>query len=266
MRKSKIKTKLVRNEPVLLPLLELVDPSVFELASLMGFDGIWIDMEHHGCSLETAQNLMRAARVGSADILVRPAKGEFMRMGRMLESGAQGIMYPRCDDAKEAAEVVKWAKFAPLGKRGFDGGGADAPYGTMSMDQYVRAANDETFIVIQVEEQHAVDNAQAIAEVEGVDVVFLGPGDFSQLSGIPGQFDHPKVLAAFQKLADATRKAGKHWGTLAVSIEQARQLFDMGARFFCYGEDIVMIQNGLEEIQAQFTPMGFTFDNVLSPK
>ena len=65
----------------------------------MGFDGIWMDMEHHGYGLETALTLMRAARVGSTDIMVRPAKGEFMRMGRMLEGGAQGILYPRCDDA-----------------------------------------------------------------------------------------------------------------------------------------------------------------------
>ena len=84
----------------------------------MGFDGIWMDMEHHGYSVETATTLMRAARVGTADIMARPAKGEFMRMGRMLEAGAQGIMYPRCDDAAEARQVVTWSKFAPLGRRG----------------------------------------------------------------------------------------------------------------------------------------------------
>jgi 4-hydroxy-2-oxoheptanedioate aldolase len=263
LRKSKIKAKLARNEPVLLPLLELIDPVVFELTSLMGFDGIWIDMEHHGCSLETAQNLMRAARVGGADILVRPAKGEFMRMGRMLESGAQGIMYPRCDDADEAAEVVKWAKFAPSGKRGFDGGGADAPYGAMPMDEYIQAANEETFIVIQVEEQHAVDNADAIASVEGVDIIFLGPGDFTQLSGIPGQFEHPQLLSAFEKLAKAAQSFGKQWGTLAVSVDQAHRLVDMGARFICYGEDLLIIKDGLEKIQRQFATMGFCFDNVL---
>jgi 4-hydroxy-2-oxoheptanedioate aldolase len=263
LRKSKIKAKLARNEPVLLPLLELIDPVVFELTSLMGFDGIWIDMEHHGCSLETAQNLMRAARVGGADILVRPAKGEFMRMGRMLESGAQGIMYPRCDDADEAAEVVKWAKFAPVGKRGFDGGGADAPYGAMPMDKYIQAANEETFIVIQVEEQHAVDNADAIASVEGVDIIFLGPGDFTQLSGIPGQFEHPQLLSALEKLAKAAQSVGKQWGTLAVSVEQAHRLIDMGARFICYGEDLSIIKDGLEKIQRQFAAMGFRFDNVL---
>ena len=135
MRTSKIKAKLKRDEPVLLTTLHLTDPSLFELTSLMGFDGIWMDMEHHGYSVETATTLMRAARVGTADIMVRPAKGEFMRMGRMLEAGAQGIMYPRCDDADEARQVVTWSKFAPLGRRGFDGGNPDMPYCTMPMDE-----------------------------------------------------------------------------------------------------------------------------------
>src|SRR6185295_7610090 len=107
-------------------------------------------MEHHGYSLETANHLMRAARVGGADIMCRPAKGEFMRMGRMLEAGAQGILYPRCDNAAEAAEVVKWSKFAPLGSRGFDGGNCDMPYCTMPINQYVKAANDQTFVAIQI--------------------------------------------------------------------------------------------------------------------
>jgi 4-hydroxy-2-oxoheptanedioate aldolase len=264
MRKSYIKEKLGRNEPVELPLLELADPSVFELASLMGFDGLWIDMEHHGYTMETAQNLIRAARVGHADVLIRPAKGEYMRMGRMLESGAHGIMYPRCDDAQEAAEVVKWAKFAPTGKRGFDGEGADNPYCTRPMPEYVKSANEQTFIVIQLEEQHAIARADEIAAVDGVDVIFFGPGDFTVLSGIPGQFGHPLVKHAYQKLSDAAEKNRKHWGTLVGSIEQVKMLFDMGARFFIYGEDLIMVKEGLETIQHQLAELGFTFRNEIA--
>src|SRR5437016_14514639 len=145
MRISRVKSKLARNEPVLLTTLHLTDPSLYELTSLMGFDGIWMDLEHHGYSLETAMTLMRAARVGSTDVMVRPAKGEFMRLGRVLEAGPQGIMYPRCADAAEAREVVAWAKFAPLGRRGLDGANADAPYCSMPVDAYVRAANEQTF-------------------------------------------------------------------------------------------------------------------------
>src|SRR3954453_23996723 len=162
MRTSKIKAKLRRNEPALLTTLHLTDPSLFELTSLMGFDSIWMDLEHHGYSVETAAELMRAARGGGADILARPAKGEFMRLGRLLEAGAQGIMYPRCADAAEAREVVGWSKFAPLGRRGLDGANADAPYCTMPIAPYIQAANKETFLVVQIEDREAVANAAAI--------------------------------------------------------------------------------------------------------
>ncbi|HEX7008730.1 MAG TPA: aldolase/citrate lyase family protein [Phycisphaeraceae bacterium] len=264
MRPSRVKAKLSRDEPVLVTALHFIDPSLYEMASLMGFDAIWMDMEHHGYSLETANNLMRAARVGTADILARPAKGEFMRMGRMLEAGAQGIMYPRCSSAQEAAEVVKWAKFAPLGRRGFDGGNPDMPYCAMDMAQYTRQANEQTFIVIQLEEPEAIDQADQIAQVEGVDILMLGPADFSVLSGIPGQFDHELVEQATRKIAAAARKAGKHWGRPAASPQDAARFLDMGARLICHGGDIVILKRGLEQIQEQFAALGFSFDNRLS--
>jgi 4-hydroxy-2-oxoheptanedioate aldolase len=263
VRPSRIKAKLKRNEPVLLTTLHLIDPSLYELTSLLGFDGIWMDLEHHGYSLETAMTLMRAARVGAADVLARPAKGEFMRLGRLLEAGAQGIMYPRCDDAAEARQVVTWSKFAPLGKRGFDSGNPDVPYCTMPMEEYIKAANEQTFLVIQIEDQNAVANARAIAEVEGVDVLFFGPADFTVLNGIPGQFDHALVREATRTLADAARRAGKHWGMPCGSVEQARQLMEMGARFLCHGADIIFVKNSLEEMRRRFAPLGFKFDSRL---
>jgi len=263
MRPSKIKAKLKRNEPVLLTTLHLTDPSLYELTSLMGFDGIWMDLEHHGTSVETAMTLLRAARVGGADVMVRPAKGEFMRLGRILEAGAQGIMYPRCADAAEAREVVAWSKFAPLGRRGFDGGNPDMPYCSMRLDEYVKAANEQTFLVVQIEDAGAVAAARTIAEVEGVDVLFFGPADFTVLGGIPGQFDHPRVQEAIRAIADAARQAGKHWGMPCFSLEHGKQLLDLGARFLCHGADIVMVKNALEEIQRRFAAFGFTFDRLL---
>lgn len=264
MKKSVIKAKLKAGKPVLLTQLHFVDPSVFELTSLMGFDGIWMDLEHHGYSLETANNLMRAARVGTTDIMARPAKGEFARLARLLEAGAQGIMYPRCDDAAEAREVVKWSKFAPWGKRGVDGGNPDMPYCTMPVAEYVKEANDQTFLVIQVEEQHAVDAADEIASVEHIDVLFLGPGDFSVLSGIPGNFEHPLMKAALQKVSKAAAKAGIAWGCPAFSRDHAKMLLDMGARLLCHGADILSVKSGLERIQEQFSPLGFTFQNQIT--
>lgn len=263
MRKSRIRAKLRENEPALITTLHLCDPSLFELASLMGFDGLWLDLEHHSHSVETAQTMMRAARVGTSDVVARPAKGEFMRLGRLLEAGAQGIMYPRCDNAAEAADVVKWSKFPPLGSRGCDGGNADMPYLSMPLSSYMAAANNETFIAIQLEEQHAIECADEIAAVEGVDILMFGPGDYSASIGVPGQMAHPKLEDATIRIANAARRQGKHWGRPVANAEDAKKYIDLGARFLTCGADIVMVKNGLEQLQRQFEALGMSFHNLL---
>lgn len=260
LRPSRVKAKLANNEPALITTLHLTDASLYELTSLMGFDAIWMDMEHHGYSLETAGHLMRAARVGCADILARPAKGEFMRMSRMLEMGAQGIMYPRCNSAEEAAEVVRWTKFAPQGERGVDSAGADALYCARPLTEYLEHANRETFLVIQLEEPAAVDEAEAIAAVDGVDAIMLGPGDFSILAGIPGEMDHPRVQQATERIAAAARNTGKHWGKPTPTAEAARVCLELGARLLFHGADLLMVKEGLERIQRDFAPLGIRFD------
>jgi len=264
MRQSIIKAKLARREVALCTLLHFTDPSVFELTSLMGFDGIWMDMEHHGYSVETAANLMRAARVGTADIMVRPGKGEFMRMGRLLEMGAQGVMYPRCNSAAEAREVVRWSKFAPVGERGFDGGNPDMPYCTMSIADYVRAANEQVFVIVQLEDPKSIESADEIAAVEGIDALFFGPADFTVLSGIPGEFNHPSVQRAMEQISAACRRGGKAWGSTCSSLDHAKRLISLGASFLCHGADLVMVKNGLEEIQRQFATIGLQFANQLN--
>ena len=261
MRTSIIKRKLKDGKPALLTQLHLTDASIFEMVSVMGFDGIWMDLEHHSYSLETAGNFIRATRVGSADILARIAKGEFMRMGRLLEMGAQGIMYPRCSNASEAAEVVRWAKFAPLGERGFDGAGADAFYTGIPMDEYVRDANEETFVVIQLEDPKAIEQAEAIAAVEGVDVIMLGPADFSVLSGIPGQFDHPSIEKSLNKIAQAAANTGKHWASTAADTNSAKGLLQRGAGMILHNADICIVKKGLEIMQDDFSKLGFQFED-----
>ena len=183
-----------------------------------------------------------------------------MRMGRILEAGATGIMYPRCDDAVEAREVVRWSKFAPLGQRGIDTANPDNPYCLLPLAEYLPAANEQTFVVVQIEDPHALEHAAAMAAVEGVDVLFFGPGDFSILSGIPGQMDHALIKDAMQRIAAAARQAGKHWGMPIFSIEHARQVLDLGGRFLCHGCDLMMVKAGLEDIQRRFEPLGVSFE------
>ena len=263
MRMSRVKAGLREGRPVLFYALHLDDPSVWELASLIGPDCLWLDLEHHSHSLRTAAELMRAARVGTSDVIARPGKGEFMRMQRMLESGAQGIMYPRCDNAQEAQEVVSWCKFAPLGRRGFDGGNPDMPYVSMEMAEYVTAANQQTFLIIQIEDERASREAEAILAVEGVDGVMLGGADFSVLEGIPGQFGHEKIQHALDRIATAARNTGKHWGTSAGTVARAQQLIDAGARLLFSGADIVAVKNALEQVEEDWGRLGLQFENRL---
>lgn len=264
MRSSRVKEKLNAGEPVLITCCHLIDPSVYELVSQMGFDGIWLDLEHHSTSGETAATLMRAARVGVSDIIARPAKGEFMRMGRLLEAGAQGIMYPRCESAEEATELVRWAKFAPEGERGVDGANGDNPYCYMPMPEYLKAANEQTLLIAQVESPNALEQAEAIASVPGIDVLMLGPGDLSVNAGIPYQFDHPVITNAYRCVAEAAANTGKCWGTVSNNPEHTQMLFDLGAKFICHGCDLIMVKQGMEKIQDRYSSLGFTFENRLN--
>ena len=263
MRLSRVKEKLNRGEPALITCCHFTDPTVYELVSSMGFDGIWLDVEHHSTSGETAANLMRAARVGTSDVIARPAKGEFMRMGRLLEAGAQGIMYPRCESAEEATELVRWAKFAPEGERGVDGANGDNPYCCMPMPSYLKAANENTLLIAQLESPTALEQADAIAAVPGIDVLMLGPGDLSVIAGIPYQFDHSVIKDAYKRVSEAAEKAGKWWGTVSGTPEHTQMLFDLGAKFICRGCDLIMVKQGMEQIQEQYSSLGFTFDNRL---
>lgn len=260
MRKSKTLAKWRAGQPVLGITLHFNDPSVYELTSLLGYDLIWMDLEHHAHSLETAGNLMRAARVGNSDILARPAKGEFMRAARLLEAGATGIIYPRCTSSDEAAELVQNLKFPPLGIRGLDGAGPDMPYGLPDLKTYLDMANRETFVLVQIEDPTGLENAENIARVDGVDMLFFGPGDYSVQAGFPGDFNHPGYHEAIQKVSDAAKAAGKYWGTPAFSAAHAQSLLDAGAMLVTRASDLTLVRLALLQMKEEFSALGFTFN------
>lgn len=257
MRASRVKQLWADGKPAMCTAVTFNEPAIAELVSLLGFDCIWLDFEHHLHSVESAGHLMRAARVGYADVMARPAKGEFARLSRLLEAGANGILYPRCESRQEAEEVVRWAKFAPLGERGFDGGNADMPYGMMDMAEYVRVANEETFLLCQIESPAALPHSRAVAEVDGVDGLFFGPGDFSVLSGIPGQVQSKQVWSAMERVCRDALAAGKRFGTLVFDEAGARRVLDMGGSFVCRGADLPLLKAALLDLRGEFERLGF---------
>lgn len=253
MYPSTVRRKISQKQTAFGTSLQVADPAVFEMAASLGIDAIWLDLEHHSLSDQQAADLIRAARAGGpTDVVARPGKGEFMRMARLFESGAHGIMYPRCESRSEAVEVVRWAKFSPLGERGFDGANADGDYLAHPMKEYLRRANENTFIIIQVEDLKSLEHCEEMLAVDGVDMLMLGPADLTVLSGRPAEFDHPSIHTAFERVAEAARQAGKSWASTSFSIEHASKLANMGAGLVFHGADIVFVRRGLVALQESF--------------
>jgi 4-hydroxy-2-oxoheptanedioate aldolase len=248
MHPSKVKKTWKEGGIALGTLVKSIDPVHTEARSQMAFDFLWYDLEHSDKSVETFSNLSRATRVGNVDVLARPARWEFMRMSRLLEAGAHGIMYPRCESAKEARDVVRWAKFHPLGERGFDGGSADNNYGQYPASNYTQEANENTWIAAQVESPSAVEKVGEIASIEGIDCVFFGPGDYSALSGRPGDVQGKETLEAAKTIAEETLAAGKIFGTLVFDMDHAQYMKDLGAQLLVHGADIVFYKQAYTEL------------------
>ena len=177
--------------------------------------------------------------------MVRILKHGYTAPMRALELGANGIMVPHCRTAEEARQWVEWTRFPPLGKRGFDGAGPDADYALANPIEYLRHANEQTFLVVQIEDAEAVSCVDEIASVPGVDLLFVGPADLSISYGVPLQLDHIFVQRAIDRIAEAAAKNGKWWGMPTGSPDAAQALINRGGRFIVCGGDHGALLNGL---------------------
>ena len=262
MRKSIVKAKLAEGKPVTVVKQNYHLPWVTEMLGKIGFDCIWACLEHLPTDVPMAANMATAARAANIDLMLRAARGEYMRIGRMLESGATGIMLARIDNLQEAKELVTWGKFPPLGRRGVDAVNADADLGLAGFKEYLNWANRETFLVVQIESQSALDCCEEIAGLEGVDVVFLGPGDLSLALGMDVTSANfwKEMDPVVKRVANAATKAGKAWGMPATSKDRVKELLDQGARFISYGADCILAMQGFLKIREELTKLGFEFE------
>jgi 4-hydroxy-2-oxoheptanedioate aldolase len=240
MRSSKVLKKLRAGENVICTKINLSDPRVTEIAALCGFDCLWLDMEHVPSDWSTIENQIRAAKLHDTDTLVRVTKGCYSDYIRPLEADAAGIMVPHLMSLEEAKQIVKMTRFHPIGRRPVDGGNADASYCMTDFCEYLETANKERFIIVQIEDPEPLAELEKIAQVEGIDMLFFGPGDFSQGIGTPGQWDNPKIDEARRKVAKAARKAGKFAGTVG-AVSNLKELNDMGYQFVSMGADVVAL-------------------------
>ena len=222
------------------------------LAAHFHYDGIWVDAEHRTWDPREAQMMIACHHAADIDCLWRPPTKEKNALYRLLEEGASGLMIPHVGTAEEARTLVQAVKFPPLGDRGFCGGGRDAAFWVGAPKDYTERANKETFLTVQIETPDALKNVESIAAVEGVDVLFLGPGDMSLRLGCTPGVNDPKMLEVQKTIAAACQKHGKAWGRPVGSGEDARVIVELGAQLVAYGSEFGGLHKHLSDCSDQF--------------
>lgn len=232
---------------------QLCHPKLLELVACMGgFDAIWLDQEHVGLTIPQIEEATRAARAVGMPTFVRLTAADYATTMRPLEAGAGGVMAAMIRSVQQARDVVSWARFHPLGMRGVNGSGVDNRYGLGSFADYFRRANDSIAVGIQIEHIDAVAVVEEIAAVPGVDFLFLGPADLSQSLGIPGQWDHPELWKAIDRVAKACAVQRVPWGVLTLGPTHARRCVDLGCRMLSIGLDMWTIQKGVRALKEEY--------------
>ena len=222
------------------------------LAAHFHYDGIWLDGEHRTWEPREMEAMLAQHHAADVDCLLRPPTKEKNALYRFLEDGAAGLMIPHVSTPEQARILVQAIKFPPLGDRGFCGGGRDASYWVGKPDDYTTRANRETFLTVQIETAEALENVAAIAEVPGVDVLFLGPGDMSLRLGCTAAVTDPKMLEVQKKIAIAARQHGKAWGRPVGTADDARVIIGLGAQLVAFGSEFGGLHKHLSECSTLF--------------
>lgn len=251
MRRSRVLQKLRNGEVVSCFKINLDSARAVELAAMAGFDCIWLCTEHIAADWSLIEKQVWAAKSQDADVVVRVARGSYSDYVRPLEIDATGIMVPHAMSLADAQEVVRMTRFHPLGLRALDGGNADGQYAATPPLDYMSEANTERFVILQIEDPEALEEIDAIAALPGVDMLFFGPGDFSQAIGAPAQWDDPRIQDARVRVAEACRKHGKFAGTVGGLANRA-ELIKLGYRFISTGADVLGLRTYCDNFIDEF--------------
>jgi 4-hydroxy-2-oxoheptanedioate aldolase len=250
MRKNPVKEKLRSGQAVAGVFCNLPSPAAVEMLGIMGYDFAIIDAEHGPMDVEACEHMFRAADATDIVPVVRVALNLQQNILRYLDAGALGIQIPMVNTREETERVVSSTKYPPQGTRGLAATRASGYGAGMGLSEYVRMANEETLVVVQVETRKALANVDAMAAVNLVDVIFLGPTDLSAALGHPGQPTHPEVMAAIEVAGITILEAGKAVGTIANNLDAYKHWRSLGFQYLCTGLTVFIAQAGRAHLQA----------------
>jgi len=222
---------------------------VAELLALAGFDFLVLDAEHGFFSIESIEAMVIAADGAGISAIVRVPSCQAAEVGRSLDAGAAGILFPRGDGCAAVRGAIQSAKFPPEGKRGLGGVRANR-YGTQPLDRFVKESNERTVIVAQIETAGALAELAEIAAEPGLDVLYVGPNDLTQALGVPGQYGDPRYREALARIAGQAKTAGKTAGIMLGRADQIPGLRELGYRFFTTSDRSLVLESARNWTQA----------------
>ena len=244
--KNAILEKFRRGEPSLGIISHLLSAPAIEVLAYTGMDYVLIDLEHSPIGAEHAARLVGVAQGAGLAPLVRVDGIGRSQILKMLDVGAAGLVVPQLETVEQARKLVSYAKFPPLGNRGYcptrDGGWGSGSCYERGMDGYMAEANASTLLIPQCETAGCLEHIEEIAAVEGVDGIFIGPFDLSIALGIPGQFGDPLLTEGIERVRRACAAAGKLCIMYAGSGEAAKRYFDQGFPSVAAGLDIEVLK------------------------
>lgn len=248
MEKNNLKEVLKEGKNVFGPFMKLTDPAVVEIMGFAGFNFVIIDTEHGPISIETAQNMIRAAESVNITPIIRVGSNDEALILRALDIGAQGIEIPQINSRSDALQAVKSVKYSPQGERGVCRYVRAANYSSMDKFKYFESANKETMIIAHIEGVEGINNLDEILSVSGIDVIFIGPYDLSQSLGIPGQVNNFLVVEKMKEVVLKCMQNKVAVGTFADDVETAKSWVSLGVQYMSFSVDVGILYNASKNI------------------
>ncbi len=243
-----IKNKIKRGETVVGPFCIVPSATLIDTLGYSGMDFCILDTEHGPLDMQSITDLVMVANGTGIDPIVRVGENNERLILRALDVGASGVQVPQINVKQDAQDVIDAAKYDPLGHRGLSIFTRAGDYFVNKGENHTDKQNEDTMVIVHIEGKRGLDNLDEIMEVEGIDVLFLGPYDISQSLGIPGQVTDKIVANAMKEAVDKAKSAGRAVGSYAKDVEMGKWLKDLGIQYISINTDATIYMQGCEAI------------------
>lgn len=252
MRINRTKQRLQQGEVVFgCAIQQFGCPEIARLLGAAGFDFVFLDGEHGPFDLETLHALIRAALERDVTPIVRVGELQYTLVARALDAGAQGIIFPRVESPSLLAEAIRWTRFPPEGVRGYGLTPPQLDYEAHSFAEIIAHINANTLVVVQFETRVAIERREELLATPGVDVALVGPADLSIALGVPGEFEHPKLVDTVLALMESCQRHGVAPGIQVRTPALAKKWVERGMRFVGCGSEHGLLWEKARETAAE---------------